>query len=173
MPLDFIPNKLRYPSLVFDGYIFLKNITNKDGSINWRCKNYWKTSELRCNVTCTTFGDDVIRPPPLQHLKDDGTLRHLPPTKKKKKIMEFVVNIKEKIPRTSQPLKHFYENCYANSLVQPSRKHPRPTKNLIQFNSQLHAHNSIIFEEGLVKYGAKTPQCYLKHLLQSIWMVNI
>ena len=109
MPLEFVPNAHRYPSLVYYGYIFLKNITNKDGSINWRCKDYWKKGEFRCYVTCTTLGDEYIRPPPIQHLNEEGTIRHLPPTKEKKQTMEFVENVKDEIPRTSQPLKNFYE----------------------------------------------------------------
>ena len=57
----------------------------------------------------------------MQHLKDDGTLRHLPTTKEKKQKMEIVDNIKEEIARTSQPLKHFYEKSlckFARANVQ-------------------------------------------------------
>ena len=76
MPLEFVPNSGRYPSLLFNGYIFLKSRQNANGSINWRCQNYNKKGDLHCNVTCTTMNDEFSRPPPMLHLKDDGTLKH-------------------------------------------------------------------------------------------------
>ena len=55
------------------------------------------------------MNDEFSRPPPMLHLKDDGSLKHPPPTIEKKKTMVFVDQVKSEIPGTSQPLKHFYE----------------------------------------------------------------
>ena len=71
----------------------------------------------------------------MQHLKDDGTVRHWPPTKEKKQTMEFMDGVKDEIPRTSQPLKHFYEKSlckFVRSTVQKTNQ-ANEEFNFVQF----------------------------------------
>ena len=70
--MDYVPNTHRIPSLVFNGYIFMKGKENKDGSINWRCQNSLKKGEAPCPITCTTLNGDFKRFPPMRHLNSQG-----------------------------------------------------------------------------------------------------
>ena len=68
-------------------------------------------------------------------MNEEGTIRHLPPTKEKKQTMEFVENVKDEIPRTSQPLKHFYEKSlckFFRSTVQKTTE-ANEQFNFVQF----------------------------------------
>ena len=49
--------------LIHENYIFHKNYTNQDQSVNWRCQNNRLKGDLKCPVTCRTKENSFIRPP--------------------------------------------------------------------------------------------------------------
>lgn len=59
--LEYIPSEREQPMIVIDNYLFNKYRTNANGSISWRCKQY--LTSITCKSTCTTLGEDIIRPP--------------------------------------------------------------------------------------------------------------
>ena len=107
--MDYVPNTHRIPSLVFNGYIFMKGKENKDDSINWRCQNSSKKGVAPCPVTCTTLNGDFKRFSPMRHLNSQGKLIHEPPTSEKQHSMQFIEEVKQEVSKKVDPLRQFYE----------------------------------------------------------------
>ena len=61
MEPEFVPSAHRKPCMVYNRHIFQKAKTNKDGSIKWRCKNYYKNGVKKCNVTFTSLANKFER----------------------------------------------------------------------------------------------------------------
>ena len=108
MEPEFVPSAHRKPCMVYNQYIFQKAKTNKDGSINWRCKNYYKTGVEKCNVTCTSLADEFVngRSPPMYH-------EHEPPSEGQKHALVFNDLLKTEVQRTTKPLKQLYEKAWS------------------------------------------------------------
>jgi hypothetical protein len=58
MPLQYLPNQLNNPSLVVNNCIYNKYKINKDGSITWRCNQYF--SHIKCRSIVRTAHNEII-----------------------------------------------------------------------------------------------------------------
>ena len=98
-----LPTTQSNSAIVVNEYVFHRSKTNKNGSILWRCQQYFpKIGEEKCAVSCTTLDGEFLRYPQMVHLHD-------PPTKGKKLSMQFVDRVATEVPKSNQPLQRIWE----------------------------------------------------------------
>ena len=119
--MEFVPTTHGNDTLVYQGYIFLLAKRNKDGSINWRCQNYWKKDLTHCKITCTTLGNEFIRgrEAPMVHNNAAGHLVHQPPTQEKKIAMKMAQEVAETVPVTTKPLQQIWNKAVIQYVQTP------------------------------------------------------
>jgi hypothetical protein len=95
--------------LVHRNYIFQKNYTNQDKSINWRCQNNRIKGQLKCPATCRTQDDKFIRAP--------NEHNHPPEKDTKIQMHECVQNIKENVQVVKKGVKRYFEEAINDCIA--------------------------------------------------------
>ena len=63
-----LPTTQSNSAIVVNEYVFHRSKTNKNGSILWRCQQYFpKIGEEKCAVSCTTLDGEFLRYPQMVH----------------------------------------------------------------------------------------------------------
>ena len=84
MEFSELPTTHSNKAIVFNSYLFHRSKNNKNGSILWRCQQYFpKAGQEKCSVSCTTIDGIFLRYPQMIH-------QYEPPTKGQKVAIEFV-----------------------------------------------------------------------------------
>ena len=105
-----LPTTQSNKAIVYNGYVFHRSKTNKNGSILWRCQQYFpKAGQDKCCVSCTTIDGIFLRNPPTVH-------QHDPPTKGQKVAMEFVDRVATEVPKSNLPLQRIWEKTLSKHL---------------------------------------------------------
>ena len=119
--MELVPTSHGNDTLVYQGYIFLLAKRNKDGSLNWRCQNYWKKDLTHCKITCTTLGNEFIRgrAAPIVHNNEAGQLIHQPPTQEKKYAMKLAQDVAETVPISTKPLQQIWNKAVIQYVQTP------------------------------------------------------
>jgi len=113
--------------LVHRDYIFQKNYTNQDQSINWRCQNNRLKGQSKCPATCRTKDGKFIREPS-EH-------NHPPEKATKIQMHECVQNIKENIHDIKKGVKRYFEEAINESIANNNRPVEEYIDDIPKFNS--------------------------------------
>ena len=102
-----LPTTQSNSAIVVNEYVFHRSKTNKNGSILWRCQQYFpKIGEEKCTVSCTTLDGDFLQ----------MVYQHNPPTKGKKLSMQFFDRVATEVPKSNQPLQRIWEKTQSKFL---------------------------------------------------------
>ena len=139
---------------------------NKDGSINWRCQNYWKKDLTHYQITCTTLANEFIRgrEAPMAHNNAAGQLVHRSPTQEKKYAMKIAQEVPETVPVSTKPLQQIWNKAAIQYLQIPGI-------DFTQFFSP--CHNSKTYEPNYFKFAEKICYYFQKLEKQSTKMINL
>ena len=58
--MEFVPTSHLNRNLIYHGYIFSRSKWNANGSINWKCHNYFQKDQTHCKITCPTIGSEFV-----------------------------------------------------------------------------------------------------------------
>jgi hypothetical protein len=130
MPNEFILIQSTYRGcslLVHRDYIFQKNYTNQDQSINLRCQNNRLKGQSKCPATCRTKDDKLFREPS-EH-------NHPPEKATKIQMHECVQNIKENVHDIKKGVKRYFEEAINESIANNNRSVEEYIDDIPKFNS--------------------------------------
>ena len=119
--MEYVPTSHGNQTLVYNGYIFSRSKFNANGSIIWKCRNYWQNDQSHCKITCTTIGEEFVpgRAAPMYHNDSNGNRIHDPPAKEKKIAMTMAQEIAETVPGNTRPLQKICNKAVVKYVQQP------------------------------------------------------
>ena len=136
--------------------MFHRSKTNKNGSILWRCQQYFpKAGQDKCCVSCSTIDGIFLRNPPTVHQHDSLT-------RGQKVAMELVDQVATEVPKSKSnlPLQRIWEKVLSKHLREIySLNDSNPKANKWNLKTSLYiVHNLTTDEPSFRKFAEKISQ---------------